>query len=357
MRESLMKTFDDIYILDLHGNSKKKEKNPADGSADQNVFDITEGVSIGIFVKKPASRALPTDVRKSSAFPKGDDKSVAAAPPEQRHSRKNEADGEAELRRTSGDKAANVYHHDLYGVREVFDRTDGEKKIIGGKYKYLRENDLTTTEWTELEPQSPFYLFVKQNVQLRAEYEQYWTITSVFPFNNVGLVTSRDSLTIHYTADSILNTVKEFSALPVEEARSRFNLGKDALDWTVSLAQEDLNKSAGGITKDLVTSVLYRPFDRRFTYYTGTASGFHCRPRADVMREFAFQDNLGLAVGRAGQVVGDIDWDLLFVSNSITEFNLFRRGGNSLFPLYLYPKRKEGLFDETNNERRANISP
>ncbi len=51
MREDLMKTFDKIYILDLHGNAKKKETT-ADGSPDQNVFDIMQGVSINIFVKK-----------------------------------------------------------------------------------------------------------------------------------------------------------------------------------------------------------------------------------------------------------------------------------------------------------------
>jgi predicted helicase len=51
MRESLMETFDKIYILDLHGNSKKKET-AKDGGQDENVFDIQQGVSINIFVKK-----------------------------------------------------------------------------------------------------------------------------------------------------------------------------------------------------------------------------------------------------------------------------------------------------------------
>jgi predicted helicase len=58
-----MRTFDEIYLLDLHGNSKKKERSP-DGTKDENVFDIQQGVAVGIFVKRlsekdKASARLP----------------------------------------------------------------------------------------------------------------------------------------------------------------------------------------------------------------------------------------------------------------------------------------------------------
>jgi predicted helicase len=51
MRQSLMSSFDEIHILDLHGNTLKKEKCP-DGSKDENVFDIKQGVAIALFIKK-----------------------------------------------------------------------------------------------------------------------------------------------------------------------------------------------------------------------------------------------------------------------------------------------------------------
>ena len=51
MRKHLMETFDTIYIVDLHGNLKKKEKAP-DGKRDANVFDIQQGVSLFVGVKE-----------------------------------------------------------------------------------------------------------------------------------------------------------------------------------------------------------------------------------------------------------------------------------------------------------------
>ena len=112
MRQSLMQTFDDIYILDLHGNSKKKERCP-DGSEDKNVFDIQQGVAIGIFVKRTAGK----------------------------------------------EGLANVHHADLWGKREIFEGGN----LVGGKYHWLWENDVASTKWKKLKPQSPKYLFASQN--------------------------------------------------------------------------------------------------------------------------------------------------------------------------------------------------
>lgn len=116
MRQSLMRSFDDIYLFDLHGNSKKKEKAP-DGGKDENVFDIQQGVAIGLFVKRGKTQ----------------------------------------------DKPAQIYHAELYGTRE-------------SKYAGLAENDVSTTHWQTLKPQAPFYLFVPQDETVRAEYEQGWKI-------------------------------------------------------------------------------------------------------------------------------------------------------------------------------------
>ncbi|MFH1009946.1 MAG: DNA methyltransferase, partial [bacterium] len=172
MRQNLMRSFDEMYLLDLHGNAKKKEKAP-DGGVDKNVFDIQQGVAIGIFLKGPASaavgarRAVPAEVRKSDAF----------------------------------------------GLRER-------------KYQWLFAHDLHSTEWASIEPDSPFYLFVKQETQLRSEYQKGWAINSIMPVNSVGIVTARDDLTIRWTAQEMESVVKDFVSLPVEEAREKYNLGK-----------------------------------------------------------------------------------------------------------------------------------
>ena len=111
-----MDTFDEIYVLDLHGNSKKKERAP-DGGNDDNVFDIQQGVAIGLFIKRADGRLGP----------------------------------------------ARVFHADLWGERE-----SGPE---AGKYGWLAANDVETTQWAGLTPKSPRYLFVPRDETLAEEYE------------------------------------------------------------------------------------------------------------------------------------------------------------------------------------------
>jgi len=179
----------------------------------------------------------------------------------------------------------------------------------------------------------------------------------MFPVNSVGIVTARDKLTIGWTPEEIWQRVRLFSRMDPELAREAYGLGKDARDWKVQLAQKDLLDS--GPTREKVVPVLYRPFDVRYTYYTGRSRGFICMPRPEVMRHMVAEQNMAIAVGRAGQVIGSPDWDIAFVTNQMTEFNLYRRGGNNLFPLYLYPTTGRGnLFAHLEPaERQSNIDP
>jgi len=149
MRQSLMETFDEIYILDLHGNSKKKEISP-DGSKDENVFDIQQGVAIGIFVKKPNSG-----------------------------------------------KEKKIYHANLWGKRDE-------------KYEVLLNQDIVTTKWEEFQPQVSFYRFAPQDIILLKEYEKGWKVSDVFPKNSVGIVTGQDKKTIGFTKDKAYELAEAF---------------------------------------------------------------------------------------------------------------------------------------------------
>ena len=286
MRQSLMTTFDDIYLVDLHGNSKKKERCP-DGSKDDNVFDIQQGVGIGLFVKKPTSV-----VEKSPAT---------------------------------------IHHTDLWGVRE-------------GKYNWLAENDVESTEWKILNPVSPFYLFAPQNMSSWAEYEESWKINDIFPSNSVGIVTARDGLTIKATANEVWQTVKDFIDCSPEAARDKFNLSKDS-DWMVELAQKDLKQS--GVARNKIVPILYRPFDVRYTYYTGTPNGFHTRSRSHVMRHMLAGENLSLIFHKREEL--DVPYSHFLVTDIITEHGLLSSKTTSYqAPLYLYPEGES---------RRPNLSP
>jgi predicted helicase len=302
MRQSLMEDFDEIYILDLHGNSKKKEQSP-DGSNDKNVFDIQQGVAIGIFVKH--------------------------------QKRKN--------------KIATVYHAHLYGERKT-------------KYQWLSANDLKTTAWTILQPQSPFYLFIPQNIDLLGEYEKGWKITEIMPINSVGIVTARDNLTVQFDKEKVWNIANDFSTLPPEKARDKYNLGEDARDWKIHFAQNDLKQS--GLEKSKIVPILYRPFDTRFTFYTGKENGFICRPRKNVMQHILSKDSLGLITVR--QVAEGIFTHTL-VSNCIVDFRttLSNKGGSYVFPLYVYPSEKDHFISGNGSgnghhkelSRKPNLSP
>ena len=131
MRQQLMGTFTDIYLLDLHGNSRTKERTP-DGEVDENVFDIQQGVAIAIFVKEPGKKSPAT-----------------------------------------------VHHTDLWGTRD-------------SKYEGLSESDVSDTDWDLLEPESPSYLFKPWDKDVGKEYERWPKITEIMPTNSVGVVTGQD---------------------------------------------------------------------------------------------------------------------------------------------------------------------
>jgi len=159
--------------------------------------------------------------------------------------------------------------------------------------------------------------------------------------SSVGIVTARDELTIGFSQEEIWDRVNDFVSLTEEQARDKYNLGKDVQDWKVSLAQEDLRKT--GIAKNKVVPILYRPFDLRYTYYTGHSRGFICRPRPEVMRHMLAGENLGLITVR--QVAEGI-FNHAFITRNIVEsrITISNKGIGFLLPLYLYPE--DDLFDE-----------
>lgn len=236
MRKSLLETFDEIYLLDLHGNANKKENAP-DGGKDENVFNIRQGVAVSIFVKHE-------------------------------NSRKDE------------NGLADVHQADLWGMREK-------------KYEALYRMDVGNMVWTQIEPRAPQYYFKRiGDEELEDLWRQWPTINDIMPVNSVGIVTARDKLTIHYTKERLMDVVRKFAALPTEEAREFFNLSSDTRDWRVELAQNDLNESR--LANENAVPILYRPFDTRWTYYTGLSRGFLCMPRPGVMRNMLMRKNVGL---------------------------------------------------------------
>lgn len=125
-----------------------------------------------------------------------------------------------------------------------------------------------------------------------------------------------------------------------ELARSGYDLGNDARDWKVALAQEDLKSS--GPDKKYIVPILYRPFDIRYTYYTGKSRGFICMPRPEVMQHM-LKPNLALSTHRREEL--KVPYTHFLVTDKITEHGLMSgKTTNYQFPLYLYSSSSESPF-------------
>ena len=209
---------------------------------------------------------------------------------------------------------------------------------------------METTSWVDLEPHSPDYFFVPRDESLLTEYEDGWKVTKIFPVNSTGVQTSRDNFVIAFSASELLDRISVFRDLKFSDSdiAERFNL-KDTREWEMSEARKTLASDENW--QQWVKKCLYRPFDSRYIYYTPRMIDW---PRPEVMRHMQFE-NLALCIGRAGQVVGQSYWDIIFCSKSIVDLNLFYRGGNVNFPLYLYSAENEMQFGE--GKRRPNLNP
>ncbi|MCL5103729.1 MAG: N-6 DNA methylase [Armatimonadetes bacterium] len=217
MRQSLMKSFDDIYILDLHGNSKKKEKAP-DGGEDKNVFDIQQGVAIGIFVK----------------------------------------------RADAGNRPAKVKHAHLWGPREK-------------KYEWLGEKNVARTDWTELTPSASSYMFVPQDDDLRSEYEAGCKVSEAVRLCSLGLNSHRDHFAVDFDRNVLINRVERFlDAATDAECYDRFGLTRNS-DWSVEQSRNCLRSTPGW--RGDVIKCLYRPFDFRYCLLSECVMD---RPRLDL---------------------------------------------------------------------------
>ena len=280
MRWALLASFDQLYLLDLHGNLKKKEVTP-DGRRDENVFDIEQGVAVGLFVKD-----FPGVHEASSAV---------------------------------------VCHADCWGERAA-------------KYGWLLDHGAARSEWTDVVSRGKFYLFKTFGSAETEEYEEWPSIAEVFPVNSVGIVTARDALTVQWSAEDVWDVVSDVVRSDTEEVRSKYQLGKDVQDWRVEWAQEDL-RQAGPCRHDIV-SILYRPFDTRFTYYTGESRGFLCRPRTEVMGHLLAERRVNVGLIFMRQVAMGDKYTHFGASRHPVDNRAFysNKGIMSFGPLYLYPE-------------------
>ncbi|GAA9205784.1 DNA methyltransferase [Helicobacter pylori] len=221
LRRSLLECYDELYILNLHGNARKKEKTPQ-GADDENVFNIMQGVSINLFVKKA---------------------------------------------QTTKQK---IHYYDVYGERAE-------------KYAFLAQNDLNSIEWLELIPREPFYLLLPLKTRLLDEYEQGFSVKDMFQVGGTGICSKRDHVVFHKTKESLLELLKDFSTLEPSELRRKYDIGDDSRDWRLEYAIREVKTNIKRL-EEYIVFCQYRPFDYRWTYYTPNSRTFLAYPVYDVFK-------------------------------------------------------------------------
>ncbi|WP_219993532.1 type ISP restriction/modification enzyme [Asticcacaulis tiandongensis] len=280
MRNHLRQTFDRIYILDLHGNAKKKEVSP-DGTPDKNVFDIMQGVAIIVAVK-----------------------------------RRND---------NPSKKAAKILHGDLWGDRAI-------------KYQALWKGTVTELASEDVSPEVAPWRFKSVNKILDATYQDGISIVGLFSGNgspSPGFATQHDEFAISSSKVEALSKVEKFlSSTSEENARQMFSLCAQK-QWNYFRAIQEIKVKD---IESLANVVSYRPLDNRWSIFNKNIL-VHIRHR--VSKHFINKENISLIITKNSGAIGSPNFDAVFSSRHASDLNLFRRGGAYIFPLYLYPEDGE----------------
>lgn len=298
MRNHLINTFDEIYIVDLHGNSIKKETAP-DGSKDENIFGIRQGVAI-IFAIKFNSK----ETNKKGA----------------------------------------VLSSDVWGTRRY-------------KEEWLLNNDIEKTKFTEIPTNTKDLIFKYKDQGLADEFANDLSLVDLFSLSTSGIQTSRDDLVIDFSRVNLMNRISDFVASSNtddmvrnkyfgDRKSNKFPRG-DTRGWKICSVRPLLRETNLDL---MIQPYSYRPFDNRYLAYSTLLIDW---PRKEVMDNLVSHDNLSLTIGRQGQVTGSGQWNLAFIQRYISDLNLFYRGGGIVCPLYTYPQQ---MTLDGSNRRHHNLN-
>ncbi|MBR4925911.1 MAG: DNA methyltransferase [Prevotella sp.] len=236
MRLSLMNTFDKLFILNLHGNSKKRETTP-NGGKDENVFDIMQGVCINIFIK---------------------------------------------TKNNQQDKQPEILYQEIYGKREQ-------------KYEYLNKNSIKDIGWIKLNPVKPYYFFSPKDFSRETEYKKGFGINELFIIGSTGIESQKDSFCLCNSTEILRTHLNDLINTDASVLREKYQLGPDGRNWKVSTAKEAVGDH---IEDEKIVEVAVSPFDTKFTYLTAQSNGFLAWPRIHSMQHMLIPSNFSIIIPR-----------------------------------------------------------
>ena len=278
MRWHLLKTFDKIYVMDLHGDTKEGIQD------DENVFDIQQGVSITLFVK---------------------------------------------TKKKAGTELGKIYHAEIRGSREQ-------------KYERLLNMKWEPSLYNELSPNKPYYFFIPKNEEGKEEYEKGFALNNLFINKSSGSASANDTLNISYTIEEQRKKIADLINLPEQEWRQKCGRAKDSRDWTYNTAKADATKH-----QDEIHTIAYRPFDTRYTCYSGVSRGLYASPQSAILNQLKEKDNVAFCMVKTSR---DYLFPVFVVNEIVDKTMLSPKDNITVFPLYIY---KENMGEE---ERIVNFN-
>lgn len=236
MRWKLLTVFDEIHTIDLHGNSNRKETAP-DGSKDENVFDIQQGVCVCLFIKKT----------------------------------------------NHTNELARVFHFDIYGTRTV-------------KYEWLNQHYFSNVDFEVVNPDDELFLFRNYRSDNREEYSSFISVTDLFDINGVGITTAHDDFVISTDREKLIERFETFRKMPQgTDLYKMFNVNKKQ-GWDINAGWRNLQNDIP--IENYIKKISYRPFDIRYIFYEDKLVW---RTVRKVMMNFVMGDNIGLVTARSNK--------------------------------------------------------
>ena len=226
---------------------------------------------------------------------------------------------------------SSIKYFELYGKRSE-------------KYNFLKQNSIKSIVWKKLSPTEPYFFFVNKDFSEKKNYESGFKVNKFFIASNSGVKTDRDKLFYDFEKNKITERFKYLLSNQFDfNFKEQYKI-KDSGSYKITSSITKVKFDA-----KYIQNSIYRPFDTQWTYYDPILIS---RPAQKAMIHFDNNDNLGIILGRQGQVIGHMQWNLIFCINSLVDYNVFYRGGGYVFPLYFY-ETQNSLFAKTT--RKPNL--
>jgi very-short-patch-repair endonuclease len=230
-----------------------------------------------------------------------------------------------------------IQHFDLFGKREF-------------KYEFLNSNNLNSINWNSIKSDNENCFFTSKDLSTDKGYLKYISIADLMPLSNSGIQTKRDAVNIHFNKNDAQNVLNDFKLLNVDEIKKKYDLPEDGRDWTIEFAKKDIQNDV------IIHKEQYRPFDYRFSFYTGKSKGIVAYPRQIVSKHIIGQKNDCICLMR--QFFQDANFShILYTNKMVDERTMYsNRGGTYIFPLYLYPETTGQQIIGQSTERTPNLN-